>query len=179
MNLPDDLGVHFLFPTAPRIPVTINGGYVMPAWYDIRQTDLTREVDEQGILQSARYLHDLVEQEIARGVPAERIILAGFSQGGAVALAAALAFPSPLLGVIALSCYLPLATTAAHPVAVFQAHGRMDGVVPYPVALETRERLLRQGVEVAWHEYDMAHSVCPEEVADIRDWIVGQLSAGR
>lgn len=175
MALPDALGIRFLFPSAPNIPVTINNGYVMPAWYDIHLPDLTRKVDEQGIGRSVDYLHGLVAQEVGRGVASDRVILAGFSQGGVVALAAALGSQTPILGVIALSTYLPVEPGDADGLDIFQGHGRMDNVVPYQVGLQTRQILERQGHRLAWHEYDMAHSVCPEEVMDIRDWIMARV----
>ena len=179
MALPDELGIRFLFPNAPDMPVTINNGYVMPAWYDIHLPDLTRQVDEQGIMRSTRYLHSLVARENARGVGTDRIILAGFSQGGVVALSAALTSGFPLLGVLALSTYLPVAPASEHKLPIFLGHGRMDTVVPYPVALDARKRLEQEGHEVAWYEYDMAHSVCPAEVNDLRDWIMSRAGSMR
>ncbi len=174
LRLPEELGVRFVFPNAPAIPVTVNGGYVMPAWYDIYGSDIGAVIDVEGILRSAEYLQGLVAEEAARGVPPERVVLAGFSQGGLVALAAALHSSEPLAGVMALSTYLPqqVMPDQALPRQILQAHGRMDTVVPYEAGVAARERLLAQGHEVEWHEYDMAHSVCAEEVADIREWLL-------
>jgi phospholipase/carboxylesterase len=170
--------VRFVFPNAPAMPVTMNGGYVMPAWYDIHGSDIDAVIDVAGIMRSAEYLRGLVEEEMAGGVSPENIVLAGFSQGGVVALAAALHMDSPLAGVMALSTYLPeqVMPEQSLPRRVFQAHGRMDEVVPPAVGLAARERLLAQGHHVRWHEYDMAHSVCTEEVADIREWLLERLA---
>jgi phospholipase/carboxylesterase len=177
LRLPEALGVRFVFPNAPAMPVTVNGGYVMPAWYDIYGSDIDAVIDVAGIMRSAEYLQGLVEAEVAGGVSPENVVLAGFSQGGVVALAAALHLDGPLAGVMALSAYLPeqVMPEQSLPRQIFQAHGRMDEVVPYAVGLAARERLLAQGHQVRWHEYDMAHSVCAEEVADIREWLLERL----
>ena len=175
MDLPPELAVRFVFPNAPSMPVSINNGYVMPAWCDIVQPDLAREVDREGILRSVTYLQSLVRAEAERGIPPERVVVAGFSQGGVVALTAALRSADPLAGVMALSTYLPLETEAPshHDLEIFQGHGRMDNVVPYPVGLDTRHRLEQFGHRVTWREYDIAHSVNLEEIADIREWLIG------
>jgi len=180
LRLPEELGVRFVFPNAPAMPVTVNGGYVMPAWYDIYGSDIDAVIDVEGIMRSAEYLQGLVEEERERCVAAEHVLLAGFSQGGVVALAAALHMDSPLAGVMALSTYLPeqVMPEQSLPRQIFQAHGRMDKVVPCAVGLAARERLLAQGHQVEWHEYDMAHSVCAEEVADIREWLLKRLEEG-
>ena len=176
-------GVRFVLPHAPEQPVTINQGYVMPAWYDVLGLDLTARQDAAGMRRSAGRLADLVEREIGRGVPAERIVLAGFSQGGAVALHAALRYPQRLAGVLALSTYLPLADTAAGEMAaaqqglpVFFGHGDRDEVIPLAVGARSRDRLEALGCVVEWHGYPMAHSVCLEEVADIRAWLTRRLA---
>ena len=174
LRLPPELGVRFLFPNAPRMPVTLNGGLVMPAWYDIHSLEPGAPVDLEGILRSARQIQSLAEAQRRQGIAAERIVLAGFSQGGLVALAAALHDDRPLAGVMALSTYLPQPVLPENPLPrrIFQAHGRQDPVVPFSAGEAARERLLAQGHEVEWHEYDMDHSVCPEEVADIRSWLL-------
>ncbi len=175
LRLPRALSVRFVFPHAPRRPVTLNGGLVMPAWYDIYSLEPGAPVDLEGIRRSAGYVHTLLERELERGVAPERVVLAGFSQGGLVVLAAALHHDVPLAGVMALSTYLPEAVVpdeAGLQRRVFQAHGRFDEVIPLAVGRAARDRLLAQGHEVAWHEYDMAHSVCAEEVADIRAWLL-------
>ncbi len=179
LGLSSDLALRFVFPNAPSIPVSINQGYVMPAWFDIYQANLSAEVDEQGIQRSTDYLHDLIDLEKARGIPAERLILAGFSQGGLIALNAAISYPEKLLGVMALSTYLPaqMAASGTHKLEIFQAHGRMDNVIPYTVGVDSRRRLEQAGHHLGWHEYEMAHSVSPSEITDIRDWLLARISA--
>ena len=150
----------------------------MPSWYDIYALDLTARIDKQGIERSTDYLLSLVREEQENGVPAERIILAGFSQGGLIALTAAMACQDKLLGVMALSSYLPLEVESPgyHELDIFQAHGRMDNVVPYPVGLDTRHRLEQFGHRLEWHEYAMEHTVSVSEIADIRDWLLARMS---
>lgn len=179
LGLPSSLALRFVFPNAPSMPVSINQGYVMPAWYDIYAAEPGARIDCEGIERSTAYLQSLIRQEQENGVPAERIILAGFSQGGLIALAAALGYPQKLLGVMALSTYLPLevAPQAQHELEIFQAHGRMDNVIPYPVALDTRDRLQRLGHKLEWHEYDMAHTVSMSEITDIRGWLMARMSS--
>jgi phospholipase/carboxylesterase len=171
--------VRFLFPSAPTMPVTINGGYVMPAWYDILGTDLVRREDEGGLRQSQAAIDALVDNEIARGVAANRIVVAGFSQGCAMALMTGLRFKQRLGGIAALSGYLPLAaTTAAERAAVnadlpiFMAHGTRDPVVPIARAEASREALQALGYRVDWHPYPMEHSVCPQEIVDLQAWLL-------
>lgn len=170
----DGLAIRFVFPHAPTMPVTINGGYVMRAWYDILGTELDRREDEAGVRASQGEVERLLAREVERGVPPERIVLAGFSQGGAIALQTALRQPTALAGVMALSTYLPLASTllaerssAAAGVPIFMAHGRMDGIIPLATARRSRDLLISMGHAVEWHEYPMEHSVCVEELADI------------
>jgi phospholipase/carboxylesterase len=175
-----DLGVavRFVFPHAPLQPVTINGGYVMRAWYDIGYPDLTLKEDERGVRESQRAVEALVAREIERGVSPARIVLAGFSQGGAIALHAGLRHPAPLAGVLALSTYLPLpekldaersAENAQTP--VFMAHGIEDPIVPLKLGQSSCKQLLALGYPVEWHEYTMPHSVCTEEVQAIGAWL--------
>lgn len=177
LRLPNEKRVRFVFPNAAAVPVSVNNGYVMPAWYDIYAMDLMAKIDVEGILRSADYLQTLVDAEVQAGIKPEHIILAGFSQGGVVALATALRSTMPLAGVMALSTYLPESVPlgSAMPRQIFQAHGRMDGVVAYAVGSDTCDRLRQCGHTVDWHEYDMAHSVCAEEVVDIREWLLGRL----
>lgn len=170
--------VRFVFPHAPSIPVTLNGGYVMRAWYDIMGTDLTRREDEAGLRQSQHLLNGLIEREHARGSAYERIVLAGFSQGCAMTLMTGLRFPQRLAGLVGLSGYLPLldsSETERHPAnadtPVFLAHGRQDTVVPYARGRDACNELERLGYAVEWQEYDMPHSVCAEEVADIGNFL--------
>jgi len=176
LNLPNDLAVRFVFPHAPSMPVSINGGYVMPAWYDIRQTELGIEQDEEGIQQSARSIELLIEREQMRGIVTGRITLAGFSQGGAMALHVGL--KTPCIGaIIALSAYLLLpeqiksGDQAARPISIFMAHGINDPVVPFELGDASRRRLLQLGHSVEWHAYPMQHAVCPEEIRTIGVWL--------
>lgn len=164
----------YVFPHAPTMPVTINGGYVMRAWYDILGTDLVRREDEQGIRASQRMVEALIEREVARGTPRARIVLAGFSQGGAITLHTGLRQAEPLAGLIAMSCYLPLAgafspeaAEGSKAVPVFLAHGTQDPVVPLARGAASRDALKAAGYDVEWHDYPMPHSVCAEEIRDI------------
>ena len=170
--------VRFVFPNAPVIPVTINNGYYMPAWYDISNADLTRREDETGLRASQAALELLLEREKARGIPASRIVIAGFSQGCAMALMTGLRYSETLAGIVALSGYLPLAdTTAAERHAanaqtpIFMAHGQRDGVVPMARASVSRDTLAGLGYKVNWHEYAMEHSVCAQEIVDLNAWL--------
>lgn len=177
-----DAGVRFVFPHAPVRPVTINGGIPMRAWYDIASLDRSRPQDEQGIRASAGQLVDLIEREHGRGVAYERIVVAGFSQGGAIALHAGTRFAERLAGIMALSTWLPLASTfeaealtdravPAAEVPVFMAHGSFDPTVPVAFGRASAETLGAAGFPVEWHEYPMGHAVCPDEIADIRRWL--------
>lgn len=172
-------GVRFLFPHAPAMPVTCNNGYVMPAWYDIYSLDEAgRRADEAGIRKSREAIRALIARENARGIPSARIVLAGFSQGGAIAYTTALTHPEPLAGIVALSTYIPStdmidaeaeAANAATP--VFAAHGTDDDIVPVALGLLARDYLLARAQPVTWHTYPMPHSVCLEEIAAIGEWL--------
>ena len=171
--------VRFLFPSAPSLPVTINGGYVMPAWYDILGTDLVRREDEGGLRQSQTAIDALIANEIACGTASHRIVVAGFSQGCAMALMTGLRFKQRLAGIAALSGYLPLAATTAAErsaanagVPIFMAHGTRDGVVPIARAEASRDALAALGYGVDWHPYPMEHSVCPQEITDLQAWLL-------
>ena len=164
----------FVFPHAPTRPVTINGGYVMRAWYDILGTDPVRREDESGIVDSHQRVEALIEREVKRGTPRARIVLAGFSQGGAITLQAGLRQKQPLAGLLALSTYLPLAerfdserAAESLSVPIFMAHGRSDPVIPLARAVSSRDRLQAAGYAVEWHEYEMPHSICEEEIRHI------------
>ena len=166
--------IRFVFPHAPSMPVTVNGGYVMPAWYDILGPDLVSQQDEAGIQASERAIVALIAQEVARGIPAERIVLAGFSQGCAMALHTGLRLPHRLAGIMALSGYLPLAdrlTVERHPAngstPVFMAHGTQDPVVVIARGEASRDALAALGQPVEWHSYPMPHSLHPREISDI------------
>ena len=166
--------IRFIFPHAPAIPVTVNGGYVMPAWYDILGANLVDRQDAAGIRASAQAIAALIEREMARGIPAHRIVLAGFSQGCAMALHTGLRFPHTLTGIMALSGYLPLAdqfaaerTAANAHTPIFMAHGSQDPVVAPARGEASRDLLASLGYPVQWHSYPMPHSLHPREVADI------------
>ena len=171
--------VRFVFPHAPTRPVTINGGYVMRAWYDILGAELDRREDEAGLRSSQAAIAALIAREEERGIAASRIVLAGFSQGCAVTLLAGLRHPERLAGLVGMSGYLPLANTTAaerhaanHDTPIFLAHGRSDPVVPIASALASRDTLVALGYSVEWHDYPMPHSVCAQEIADLNRWLL-------
>ena len=175
--------VRFVLPHAPTRPVTINGGYVMRAWYDILGTDLAKREDEEGLRQSLTSVQALIERERDRGLKASRIVLMGFSQGCAMVLLAGLRHGERLAGLVGLSGYLPLAATTAaernpanNDVPIFLAHGRSDTVIPIDRALASRDVLVALGYEVEWHEYPMQHSVCAQEIVDLNRWLLRVLS---
>ena len=176
--------LRFVFPHAPVRPVTINNGVSMRAWYDIVGLDFATRADTAGVAQSVAQATALIEREHARRIPAERVLLAGFSQGGAVALAAGLRRKTPLAGIVALSTYLPDAqaaaaekTEAALAQPVFMAHGSSDPVIPLVHAQRSMELLQALGVPVQWHRYPMAHQVCMEEIRDLGDWMERRFAA--
>jgi phospholipase/carboxylesterase len=173
--------VRFVFPHAPMRPVTINNGYVMRAWYDVSFGDLegkSRRADEQGVRESQAQINALIEREEKRGVPAANVLLAGFSQGGAIALHTGLRHPRKLAGVMALSTYLPLgeslpaeASAVNKDTPVFMAHGLFDPVVPLMMGAGSMTFLAGLGYPVAWHQYPMQHSVCQQEIQDMGAWL--------
>ena len=178
LRLPASKPVRFIFPNAPQRPVTINMGMRMPAWYDILQLGGGAE-DESGIRESQAQIEQLMAREKTRGVPANRIVLAGFSQGGAIALQTSLRQPERLAGVMALSTYLPLGAKLAaerqainSDLPIFMAHGTFDPMIPMLRAAQSRDALLALGYPVEWREYLMPHSVCPEEIADIAAFLL-------
>jgi phospholipase/carboxylesterase len=169
--------IRFIFPHAPTMPVTINNGYVMRAWYDILGTDLVKREDEAGLRKSQFAVEQLINRQKSLGIPANRIVLAGFSQGCAMALQTGLRYPETLAGLLCLSGYVPLHTHLAserHPAnqatPIFLAHGRGDPVIPFARAEQSRDLLIALGFAVEWHDYPMQHSVCPQEVDDIGSW---------
>lgn len=179
-----DLPVRFIFPHAPRQAVTINNGMVMRAWYDISDAAIRRE-DETGVRASQKLIETLIEREQQRGIASSRLVLAGFSQGGAIALHTGTRLSERIAGVMALSCYLPLAdkfpaeaSAANRETPIFMGHGLSDPVVIHSRAVETREILLQNGYRVEWRDYRMPHSVCAEEVADIAAWLRRVLGCG-
>ena len=173
--------IRFIFPHAPMMAVTINTGYVMRAWYDVSFGDLegnTRRADETGVRASQARVGELVEREISRGIDARRIVIAGFSQGGAIALQTGLRYPQRLAGIMALSTYLPIAdrleaesSPANLDIPIFYAHGTHDPVIPLVMATASVAKLTAAGYRVEWHEYPMQHSVCAEEVGALSAWL--------
>lgn len=179
LDLPPTSSIRWIFPHAPARHVTINGGYVMRAWYDIVSIERGAPEDEPGIRQSEKAIGSLVRAERDRGIDADRIVLAGFSQGGAMALFTAARWPEPLAGVVALSCYMPLPASLpaemrpeSRSARVFMAHGTEDPIVPFELGESSRDLLLQQGCRVEWRTYPMGHSVCEDEVDALREWLM-------
>lgn len=173
-----DKPIRFIFPHAPSMPVTINNGFVMPAWYDIVSQQIDSQQDEAGVRHSQLAIIALIENEIARGINPENIILAGFSQGGAIALHTGLRYPRKLAGIMGLSTYLPLADSLANEAAdanrataIFLGHGTFDPIVPFELAIKTQDQLNQLHYSTELKKYPMEHSVYPEEINDISDWI--------
>lgn len=182
LRLDGGLDIRFVFPHAPHRAVTINGGMSMRAWYDILSLDRGAPQDETGIRESSGRLNELIDRECERGISRDKIVVAGFSQGGAIALHTALRMNERLAGLMALSTYLPLNSAFADEVAnnadsqsrdlrIFMAHGTFDPMLPVALGRNTNETLSAAGFAVQWHEYPMAHAVCAEEIADIRNWL--------
>jgi len=179
LKLPDSMSIRFVFPHAPMMPVSINNGYVMRAWYDIKAMDIGSEQDDAGIRHSQAELEKLINEQISRGIPSECIVLAGFSQGGAIILQTGLRMSKPLAGLMALSTYLPLAdslemekSTHNEKVPIFYGHGDSDPVVSPQLAYLSRSRLEQQGYQLEWHEYaGMQHGVSPQEIQHISLWL--------
>lgn len=178
LKLPASLGIRFLFPHAPIIPVTINSGYQMRAWYDIVSLNLDQHIDQTSMTHSVRLIQELIEQENNRGIATENIMLAGFSQGSVIALMTGLFYPRSLAGIIALSGYLPIpqeALSKASPVnqklPIFMGHGTEDAMVPYALGKAAYLTLNEAHYDVSWHSYQMAHAVCAEEILDLSLWL--------
>jgi len=179
--------IRFVFPHAPMQPVSINNGYVMRAWYDVRWGDLegrSKEPDESGVRASQSAINAIIDREVARGIAVEKIVLAGFSQGGAIALQTALRYPQKLGGVMALSTYLPLAESLTKEASaqnrktpIFMAHGADDAVIQHSIGIRSRDVLVEAGYDVEWRDYPMAHSVCLPEIGDIATWLKRVLKA--
>ncbi len=170
--------VRFIFPHAPEIPVTINNGYVMRAWYDVLSMDIPRRADANGVRASEQILTGYIEAEQSRGIASNRIIVAGFSQGGALALHTGLRYTQPLAGILALSCYLPLAETTADEthaanasIPLFMAHGNHDPIIPITAGEQARDLVESLGYVVEWHSYPVEHAVCLEEIEDVARWL--------
>ncbi|SJN13999.1 phospholipase/carboxylesterase family protein [Halomonas citrativorans] len=176
LNLPEDAHVRFIMPHAPRLPVTVNGGMVMPAWYDILAMDLGRRVDEVQLKCSAERIQALIQEQIDHGIDSQRIIVAGFSQGGAVAYQAALSFPLPLGGLLAMSTYFATADSielsdANKAIPIEVQHGNLDPIVAESLGRAGFDRLKAQGYTVNYRQYPMAHALCPQQVGDIGQWL--------
>jgi phospholipase/carboxylesterase len=179
LPLPEELALRFIFPHAPVRPVTINGGMEMRAWYDISMSDISRLPDEGGIRESQKQVDELIAREVGRGMASNRIVLAGFSQGGAIALQAGLRHREPLAGIVAMSTYLTLeeslaaeGASANKAVPIFMAHGTQDEVVPLRLAEASRSALQAKGYDVEWHTWPMPHSLCAEEVEAIAGFLM-------
>ncbi|WP_148253649.1 alpha/beta hydrolase [Aidingimonas lacisalsi] len=182
LNLPADMAVRFVLPHAPRMPVTVNGGMTMPAWYDILEANLDRRVDEAQLMASAARIHGLIDAEIDKGIDSRRIIVAGFSQGGAVAYQAALTYPKPLGGLLALSTYFATADSiepsdANRGLVIEAHHGSFDPVVPEALGQKGADRAKTMGYAVTYRRYAMQHSLCPEQVPDISAWLTERLGS--
>lgn len=180
LTLPRDLHIRFIFPHAPMRPVSINGGLMMRAWhdYDLSSSNSAFRENMASLRDSQTAIEVLIGREKRRGIAPRNIILAGFSQGGALALQTGLRYPEKLAGIMALSCYLPASQTLAaeahqanSTTSIFMAHGSLDNIIPMALAVASRRQLHESGYAVTWHEYPMAHSVCKEEIADIGDWL--------
>lgn len=184
LRLSDRVRTRFIFPHAPLRPVTINNGYTMRAWYDIVGASLSSREDEIGIRESENRVHTYIQRELDSGIAAKRIVVAGFSQGGAIALQTALRYPQQLAGAMALSTYLPLrnsireeSAAANRHLPILMCHGTRDGIVPMNLGESSRDLLIELGYAVKWHSYPMEHSVCPHEIGDIAAWLEKQLAS--
>lgn len=182
LGLPEDLPLRFIFPQAPTRSISINNGQRMPGWYDITLSELqdgpARKADEAGVRETQAFINALIAREATRGIASDKIVVAGFSQGGAIALQTGLRHPQPLAGVLALSTYLPLEnslaterTLANANIPILMAHGTQDSLVPVTLARLSKGKIEAQGYKVEWREYPMQHSVCMEEVDDIGTWL--------
>lgn len=176
LHLPEEAAIRFIFPHAPAMPVTVNGGYVMPAWYDIMEMEIDRKVDIDGLMTSAQAIEGFIDRELERGIDSRRIVIAGFSQGGAVAYQVALSHDKPLGGLLAMSTYLATADSLDYkavnkgiPIAI--QHGEHDPVVPEHLGRKAVSRLIKEGYRVSYRSYPMEHSVCPAQIGDISQWL--------
>lgn len=178
LRLSAPLSIRFTFPHARPRPVTINNGYVMRAWYDIKVLGATGQEDDTGIRESEALMRQAIEREIQAGIPADRIVIAGFSQGGAIALQTGLRYPKRLAGILALSTYLPLRATvekeanaATRDTPILMCHGSRDGVIAQQIGEMSRDILTQLGYAVQWRSYPMEHQVCAQEIVDISSWL--------
>ncbi len=176
LKLPADLAIRFIFPHAPSIPVTVNGGFVMPAWFDILEMDIDRQIDSTGLMASAREINTFIDREIDRGIDSRRIIIAGFSQGGAVAYQVVLSHKKTFGGLLAMSTYFATADTIEYSesnktIPILIQHGEHDPVVPELLGRKATTRLIKKGYSVSYQSYPMEHSVCPKQIDDISEWL--------
>ena len=176
LRLPSSMAVRFLFPNAPSIPVTINGGFVMPAWYDITEINIDRKIDSTQLIESAEKIRQLIDRGTERGIPSHRIVLAGFSQGGAVAYQAALTHMQPLAGLLCMSSYFATResitpNSANKRLPIFICHGSEDPVVPERMGRDARQQLASMGYSVEYESYPMDHAVCAQEIVDVSRWL--------
>lgn len=176
LQLPDELAVRFIFPHAPAIPVTVNGNFVMPAWYDILEMEIDRKIDSAGLLASADRIEDIIQREYERGVQSNRIVIAGFSQGGAVAYQVVLSHNKPLAGLLTMSTYFATADSidyndANKHIPIQVQHGQFDPVVPEVLGQKATKVLAEKGYDVSYQTYPMEHSVCPEQISAISEWL--------
>lgn len=173
LNLPEQHGIRFVFPHAPVQPVTINGGMEMRSWYDIRSTKLMDDIDAAGIRVSCYQIYDLIQAQLDQGIAAHNIVLAGFSQGGLIALHAGLSFSHSLAGIMALSTYCPMPQQFSQhrDVPIFMAHGQFDTVIPFDVGYASYQALNKRGYSIQWQSYPMEHQVCAQEIEDIVNWL--------
>lgn len=184
LGLSDHYKIRFILPHAPTQAVTVNAGMEMPAWYDILDSaKIDAQQDSKGIHRAAEYINAFIENEISQGIPSENIFLAGFSQGGVIALQTGLRYPKKLAGILALSTYLPLPDTlsselssANNTVPIMMTHGQFDPVIPIAIGKYSCELLEKQGLKVQWHEYPMEHAVIPDEIEDISRWFKERIS---
>lgn len=183
LKLPSELGIRFVFPHAPTRPVTINNGMLMRAWYDITSLDFNHRADSQGVKESSAFVANLIEQEIAQGIPANKIVLAGFSQGGVIALHLGTRYEKTLAGIMSMSSYMSEpeklkeeAHSANKNTPIFVAHGTHDDVVPVFMGNAAFKVLQSNGYQVTWHEYAMQHNVCMQQLNDISSWLQQKLA---
>lgn len=183
LHLPQELAVRFIFPHAPLRPVTLNQGYTMRAWFDIFELEINAPIDEKGVHDMQQHINDLIAKEIADGIPAEKIVLAGFSQGGAMALYAGLLYPKRLAGILGLSTFFPVLNqltqenlTANKKTPILLTHGEYDNVLPFAYGALCRDELRGLGYHVEWQQYPMPHTVCLEEIKDITVWLIKVLT---
>ncbi|MCL7929529.1 alpha/beta hydrolase [Halomonas llamarensis] len=182
LPLPENANVRFIMPHAPRLPVTVNGGMIMPAWYDLLAMDLGRRVDEVQLKKSAERIQALIEEQIDQGIDSRRIIMAGFSQGGAVAYHAALSFSQPLGGLLAMSTYFATADSielaeANRSIPIEVHHGNFDPIVPETLGRAGFDKVKALGYPVNYRQYPMAHALCPQQVQDIGKWLSERLAS--